>query len=121
MFKKIIEFMFPEPKTDLQLAVDKILDQTIVSNHSILDTDPVNGSYFAVGKIKYTYSGFGTDNMGILFSGDKNDVVIKYNGDVIYYFNSPSEVEVIRTAIITCFNNMQLKKAQENKKDFGNL
>ena len=117
---EIINFVFPVQKTELEQAIDKILQQTHVSSHSFSDTNPINGSYFVVGKIKYKYSSAGVDHMNILF-GKKQTVVIKYKGEIIYYFNTKEEVQYIREAIVTCFNEMKSKYPKDNKKEFHGL
>jgi hypothetical protein len=121
MFERLMEILFPPPKTELELAVDKILAQTHVSNHSLTPTNPYTGTYFAVGKIKMTYSSMGIDHMDIWFSKNDNEVVIKYKKEIIYMFNTPDDVQEIRKAVIKCFETAKAKKRKEKLKEFNEL
>ena len=122
MFEKLIHWIFhTEPKTNLEEAVEKILDMETVSNHGLTETDPVNGSYFAVGKIKYRGASVTKDYFTVNFGNKQEDVVIKYGGEIFWYFNTPEEVQEVRDAIIKCHENMLEKAKKKLAKEFKQL
>ena len=116
-----MEIFFPTPKTELELAVAKIKSQNLVRNFSLTPTDPVNGKYFAIGKIKYTYSSIGVDHMDVTFSKNDTEVMIKYKKEIIYFFNDPNEVKAIREAIIECHTKMLERQRKEKVDEFNSL
>jgi hypothetical protein len=121
MINKILSLLFPEPKSEIEMAFEKILSMTYVSNHSFEDLDPVNGSYFAVGRMKLTYASMGIDYMNIMFSKNGEDVVIKYKDEIIYYFNTKDEVNQIRKAIIMTHNKQKQRQRSEAIDEFNRL
>lgn len=122
MFERIMNTLFPPKLTELELAVKKILSLNRFGTTGLSEVDPVNRNFFVLGKIKVTHSGVGSlDSISILFGRKQEDVVIKYKDEVVYYFNHPNEVEIIRNAVIQAYNNIQTKNQQNELKDFDAL
>lgn len=122
MFETILKYFFETTvKLEIDIAEKKILKQQIVRGHSLSPTDLVNGSIFIVGtkRINQNYGSF--DHFRVLFGQDQEDVVIKYDGEIVYYFNTKEEVTVIRDAIIECYNNMNTRTKKETASKFARL
>lgn len=112
MFETILNLLFKEPKTMLELATEKIESSDKVTGLSANGTNPVNGKTFLVGSRKYNdrYSGsVRFDCLHIQFNRNDSEVMIKKDGEIIYFFNDSAEVIMVRDAIIKCYNNSQTK------------
>lgn len=121
MFLKIFRWFFPEPKTMIECAVDKILDQDFVHNHGLKPVDPVNGSYFAVGKVKLKDCVLSKDYMIVNFGKNDETVVIKYMGEIMFFFNNPEEVKMIRKAIKVCHRESDIEYKNRVTREFHRL
>lgn len=108
MLYKLFNAIFPPPKTELERALEAIKKQKLVRNHSLTDIDPYTGSFFAVGTVKFLDRSMHYDFMNVFFSKKNSDVMIKHNGEIVYYFNGSEEVEKIRQAIIYIYSKEQV-------------
>lgn len=99
MLTKIMNYFFPVPKTMLELAKEKVLAQTHVFNGGS-EADFAKDQFFVMGTLVPHKAGKSFDSYNVMFSHDGNNVAIKKNQDVLYYFNTKQDVEEIRQAII---------------------
>lgn len=98
MFTSILKwFFYVEQKTPLEDAIEEILSYQTVNNHGLCELDPVSGIYYILGSDK-------KKTLFINFSSDDKEVVLKRDGEHLYYFGEPGEVQDIRNCIILNYN-----------------
>lgn len=113
MFSSILEYLIPRPKTPVELAVKKIEKQQFMRGALGNDIDPKNRTHFIIGKITIMGSGMGSVCMEVSFDSSDSQATIKYDGDVMFYFNDKNDVLKIRQAIV----DLHSKLAEERNKD----
>lgn len=108
LFEKIVSFL-PEPKTDLEVVLNKISEQDEVRNASIVmnSTDIDKDMNFMVGKIDYS-CGLSFNYFSVRF-GDNNTkciVTMKGSNEPLFMFDDPEEIAQIRKAVIGKYHKM---------------
>lgn len=114
LFQKIIRFL-PEPKTDLEIVLNKISKQDEVRNASIAmnskgeveEIDIDKNLNFMIGNIDYS-CGVSFNYFSVRF-GDNNTkciVTTKKSKDPLFIFDDLKEVTQIRKAVIGKYHEM---------------
>ena len=130
MINKLISWLIPEPKTNLQIVVDKINAQEEVRSATIrMSMDGkvpkiniVKDLHFLVGKVSYSI-GYTFKYFLVQFStGDKECIVkLKDHNEPLFVFNDPGEIREIRQTIISKYEKMIEVKKAEREADFNEL
>lgn len=109
MLTKFLKWAFDsvKPSTMLQDAENKILNQKMITSHSLNKIDVVNNSMFFCGVVKAHGLNLSFDGFRVIFGHKDQDVAIKYEDEVIYYFSDAEDVKVIRDAIAKCYDNIR--------------
>lgn len=109
---KLLKWLFPEPRTNLEVVLDKISSQKEVRNASIRMSsdgekklDVTKDLSFMIGKTSFNPVKIFKYFLVQFSTGDK-ECIIKLHGDnqPLFLFNDPDEVKQIRAAIISKYN-----------------
>lgn len=119
MFSRILESLIPRPLSAIEQAASKIRRQQFIRSGLSQDFDPNTSTSFIVGKT--THIGPGTGRFNILFGKNDEQVSIKYEGDIIFYFDDKDEVAQIRQAIVHLHDKLKKKDKREKQKKFDAL
>lgn len=123
MFETIINWLLKanEQKTELEEAISKISKQQIICNLGLSDLDVFNGTSFKIGQVK-RYKGFVKfDHMTVYFKHNNKEVIIKYNDEIVFYFNNEEETKAIRQAITDTHIKINQKEKQKTINEFNEL
>lgn len=88
---KIIEWLFPKQKTDLEVVLGYISKYGV---QNALDTDPIKDQHFNVGSFE------------LQFGYDDEEAIFKYKGDLVPMFIFEGDnVDLLRHSVIGTHNS----------------
>lgn len=132
MFDKIVKFLLPEPRTNLDIVLEKIHNQDevrsanmaialITGNLSDINID--KDLHFMVGKVKVTTHCMQYKYFRVKFGDRDRKCVITMGNDAdpLFTFNEPEEIEAIRKALKNKYKDMRIKEEKSSLNKFNSI